>query len=171
MNRTRQSFPDGLSHTVTSCLAFLLLSPILVPLVATVLIVLFAYKIGLSVTVWAVWCRQGRDCLLVYSNSPLWQTYVEQHILPPLSARAVILNWSERKKWKQSLATKIFKHFGGPNNFNPIVVVFRPFRTTKVFRFRQPFRDHKHGDSNSLEEITRDLFDLLSIPTVPTLPR
>jgi hypothetical protein len=78
MKRIRQSFPDGVLHTITPCLAFLLFSPILVLLMATVVILLFAYKVGLSVTVWAVWCRQGHDCLLVYSNSPLWQTYVEQ---------------------------------------------------------------------------------------------
>ena len=96
MKRHRQSFPKGLAHKVAPCLFFLLLSPLLVPLVATLLILHFVYRGILTLAIWAFWCTRGRDCLVVYSNSPIWQTRFEQNILPHLRARAAILNWSDR---------------------------------------------------------------------------
>src|SRR5918911_507082 len=47
----------------------------------------------------AVWGARGRDLLLVYSNSPNWQPYVEANWLPRWGERAVVLNWSERSRW------------------------------------------------------------------------
>jgi hypothetical protein len=41
------------------------------------------------------WHPKGKDLLLVYSNSPHWQLYVEEHWLPNWDRRAVVLNWSE----------------------------------------------------------------------------
>jgi hypothetical protein len=43
-----------------------------------------------------------------------------------------------------------------------MVVVFRPFRTTKVFRFWQSFQDNKHGKTQNLDDLKQDLFKLLS---------
>jgi hypothetical protein len=41
----------------------------------------------------AVWHPQGKDLLLVYSNSPNWQQHVEEQWLPKWRQRAVVLNW------------------------------------------------------------------------------
>ena len=45
------------------------------------------------------WGGQGKRLLLVYSNSPNWQAYVEGNWLPQLESIAVVLNWSERSTW------------------------------------------------------------------------
>lgn len=47
-----------------------------------------------------VWRPKGKDVLLVYSNSPHWQRYVEENWMPRWGHRAVVLNWSERSGWK-----------------------------------------------------------------------
>ena len=84
--------------------------------------------------------RLPEDPLFVYSDSPIWHEYIVQHFLPYLGERAVILNWSDRKLWRFSLARIAFRHFGGNREFNPLAVVFRPFGRTQAFRFWQPFR-------------------------------
>jgi len=96
----------------------------------------------------------------VYSDSPTWKEYVEREILPYIQDRAVILNWSERRNWKNSLAVLAFRYFGGYRNFNPIGMIFRPFRFVKTYRFFEVF---KHGDVKRVEEIRRELFDDLRV--------
>jgi hypothetical protein len=62
--------------------------------------------------------------LLVYSDSPIWQEYITTQVLPLVRERAVVLNWSVRKKWsRSSLAFAVFHHFGGASDFNPLVVL------------------------------------------------
>ena len=55
------------------------------------------------------------------------------------------MNWSQRKRWRFSIARLAFHHFGGNREFNPIAVVFRPFRRTRTFRFWLPFKELKVG--------------------------
>jgi hypothetical protein len=100
--------------------------------------------------------------LFVYSNSPNWQEYIEQRILPRLPANTVIMNWSERKKWSQlSLPVRAFHYFCGDVNCNPAAVVFRPFRMAKTFRLWQSFRDYKHGKAEPLVKVEREMFDYI----------
>ena len=47
------------------------------------------------------WGAHGKRLLLVYSNSPNWQAYVEENWLPQLESIAVVLNWSERSTWAE----------------------------------------------------------------------
>ena len=96
--------------------------------------------------------------LLVYSDSPIWRVYVEQRILPRVTGRAVVLNWSQRAKWRHSLARMAFAHFGGSREFNPLAVVFRPFGRTRTFRFWRLFRDFKHGNPAALDQVEREFF-------------
>ena len=58
----------------------------------------------LQLAVWLAWCSRGRYVLVVYSNSPIWQEYFEQQVLPAVGPRGVVLNWSERQRWPLSLA-------------------------------------------------------------------
>jgi len=48
---------------------------------------------------------RGKDLVLVYSNSPNWQHYVEQTWLPKWERRAVVLNWSIRPAASQAWHT------------------------------------------------------------------
>ena len=101
--------------------------------------------------------------MFVYSDSPTWKDYIETKILPQIRDRAVILNWSERRKWKNSLAVLAFRYFGGHKNFNPIGIVFRPFRLVKAYRFFEAFKEFKHGDTEKVEKMKRELFEALGI--------
>ena len=110
----------------------------------------------LHLAIWTWWYLRGRDILFVYSDSPIWREHVEQHILPYLGERAVVLNWSHRKRWRISIARLAFHYFGGSREFNPLAVVFRPMRRTRTFRFWQPFRDFKHGRPEALRKLEHD---------------
>jgi hypothetical protein len=105
-----------------------------------------AHRAALYALVWTLWLPKGRDILFVYSDSPIWHEYMTTQILPLVQSRAVVLNWSERKLWPWlSLAVSVFHSFGGGREFNPLVIIFRPFARAKLFRFWQPFQDWKRG--------------------------
>jgi hypothetical protein len=142
------SIPLGLLLVVVLvlCLAFSLASTILV-----------------NLAVWASWCVRGREILFVYSDSPIWRDYIEERLLPRFGERSLVLNWSQRRKWRFSLARIVFSHFGGRRAFNPLAVVFRPFRPTRTFRFWQPFQDFKHGKPEALHQMESDFFDLIGV--------
>jgi len=83
-------------------------------------------------------------------------------VVPLMPERAVVLNWSERKKWPRwSLARHAFRTFGGQREFNPIVVVFRPLHRAEVFRFWQAFKDWKHGHTEPVERLRQRLLAAL----------
>jgi hypothetical protein len=137
--------------------------PVLIAITAIALVFFAFWTAFLHVTIWTWWCLRGRDILFVYSDSPIWREYIEQHILPYIGERAVVLNWSQRKRWRISLARLAFHHFGGYRQFNPLAVVFRPFRRTRIFRFWQPFRDFKRGHPEALRQIESQFFALVGV--------
>jgi hypothetical protein len=142
----------------------LLAAVVLIAVSPLILLVIGLYLVAgilLHIAVWCVWCTRGRDVLLVYSNSPIWQEYVEQHLLPPLGGRAIILNWSDRSEWSRTLAVTVFRFFGGSREYNPMAIVFRPFRLARCFRFYKAFRDFKHGKPEAVDKLTGQLFALL----------
>ena len=144
--------------------AVVLFSPVILLLVVGIL-ALFVLTSGcLHILIWIFWCARGRDVLCVYSDSPIWHDYIEQRLLPPIRHRAVVLNWSQRKRWRPSLARAAFHHFGGNREFNPLAVVFRPFRVSRKFRFWQPFRDFKQGRPEALQKMEKDFFQLMGVP-------
>lgn len=137
------------------------LSPLLI-LAAILALALFVIEgLGLRLLIWALWCPRGRDVLFVYSDSPIWHDEIESRILPELGDRAIVLNWSERKRWRWSVARWAFRHFGGDREFNPLAVVFRPFGRTRVFRFWQPFQDFKHGRPEPLDDMKAKFFQVI----------
>src|SRR3954452_5429334 len=91
----------------------LLLLVLLFPLLVVGITLYILAGILLHIAAWCFWCAQGRDVLLVYSNSPIWQSYVEEILLPRLRYRAIVLNWSHRRTWRRSLAVAEFRFFGG----------------------------------------------------------
>jgi hypothetical protein len=133
---------------------------ILIPLAVCALLCWLIYGFVIYLLVWVCWCTRGRRVLLLYSNSPAWQDYIDENIIPRLPENTIILNWSERKQWKRShpFSSRVCSYFGGEREFNPMVLVFRPLHKTEVFRFWQPFRDYKHGNPATLKETERQLF-------------
>lgn len=138
---------------------------VLVVLSPLVLIFLVAYGLHAAVLHGLLWLLWGRRVLFVYSDSPVWQSYIEEHLLPALPDGSVVLNWSERRHWKRwSLASTAFRFFGGWREFNPLAVVIRPFHWSRTFRFWRAFRDFKHGKRESLEKIQAEFFAHLGRP-------
>lgn len=132
------------------------LAPLVVAVIPLALIVVAAFFLAsafLYLAIWLLWCSRGKDVLFVYSESPIWRDYLEAHVLPKIAGRAIVLNWTERKQWRTTLASLAFSHFGGSRQFNPLAVVFRPFRRARIFRFWEPFRDFKHGRSDPPRKI------------------
>src|SRR4051812_23720078 len=98
----------------------------------------------------AAWLPQGKDLLLVYSNSPHWKQYVEDRWLPKWRDRAVVLNWSERRTWHRGAPeAALFRAFAGAREFNPLAIVVSS-DDIRVVRFWRAFRDFKHGKDRLL---------------------
>jgi hypothetical protein len=133
----------------------------LLPLLLALLALWLLYGALLLLLVWMVWLPRGRDVLVVYSNSPVWQRYFEEQVLPVLASRCVVLNWSERQRWRFSMPVLLFRCFGGEREFNPLAVVFQPFRWPRRFRFYKPFKAFKHGRPEEVERLRGELFELL----------
>jgi hypothetical protein len=129
--------------------------------------------------------------ILVYSNSPHWQKYVETAWLPRIEHRFVILNWSERARWKDlaPFEAGIFRRFSGPQEFNPLAIILldQPAHATwsawlaairaadafgmlvpsvprvQTIRFWQAFRDFKHGREHALRRAEAALFSAAGV--------
>ena len=136
---------------------------LLIPLVPLLLATYFTYAIVLQMVIWTCWSTRGVNVLLVYSDSPNWHDYIETNIIPRLPSSTVAINWSERRNWKRfSLPVMAARFFGGSREFNPMVVVFRPFHWAKTYRFWKPFKDYKHGKMEPLHAMEAELFNDLS---------
>jgi hypothetical protein len=105
-------------------IALLLVMAVALPVIAIALAVRLAAAAALLATVWLTWWTRGRYALVVYSNSPIWQEYFETHVLAALGSRGVVLNWSERRRWRLSLPVVLFRFFAGGREFNPWAIVF-----------------------------------------------
>jgi hypothetical protein len=140
----------------------ILLLPIVVPLAVVGLILHTLNKFVVYSLVWLLWLPKGKNVLFVSSDSPVWHEYMETQIFPHVEHRAVVLNWSKREHWPRwSFAVRVFRAFSRGRDFNPMVVLFRPFRRARVFRFLPAFKEWKHGRVESVEKLRRDLMQAL----------
>src|SRR6266576_5096861 len=158
MNWQKQSF----SQRLNNALLVVLFLPFVLPLALLAIVLHILYKITLYLLVWVIWLPRGKDILFVYSDSPIWHEYMATQILPLVQDRAVVLNWSERKKWRRwRLGVAVFHHFGGGREFNPLVMLFRPVRLARVFRFWSAFKDWKRGYREPVDRLRQDLLNAL----------
>lgn len=120
----------------------------------------FSYRQWLKVRFWRRHGKHGRFVLFIYSDSPNWKDYIEAHIIPRVKSHAVILNWSKRREWglTNSLEARVFSHWAGEEEFNPMALVFSPSGEVRDVRFWRAFRDFKHGKEQSLKEAENLLF-------------
>jgi hypothetical protein len=144
----------------------LFLLPFLFVACIVVLVTWLIYSLVLYVLVWLIWRKRGKDILFVYSNSPIWQDYIEEQILPKIESRSVVLNWSHRREWLRqwSLASLVFRNFGGQREFNPLAIYFPLFAPHRSFRFWRAFRNWKHGNPEKLNQMEEDLFRCIGCP-------
>lgn len=151
-----------LRRMLLEIVGFVLLAPIILPLLFFALTLYWLHRLALHVLIWCLWIPRGKDALLVYSDSPIWRDYITHEVLPLIEGRAVVLNWSERSRWSNlSFAVHVFRSFSGDKEFNPMVVLFRPLRRAKYFRFWSAFKEWKRGNTAELDSLRNDLFDYL----------
>jgi hypothetical protein len=160
--REKQSRPEKFVKLVLGLAVFVILSPVVIPILLVTFLGYLASRFGVHFLILLTWLPKGKDTLLVYSQSPIWHDYMTTQILPLVKDRAMVLDWSERKKWrKYSLPVLAFRLLGGYRNFNPLVIHFRPFRRAKLFRFWSAFKDWKHGKTEAVEQLRRNLVSVL----------
>ena len=138
--------------------------PLLVGLMPAALVVLYVlYGFLLRVLALLRWSRTPVRGILIYSNSPKWQEYIEREWLPRFGDRVIVLNWSERKKWTRSLAVCLFRyHLEGSSNaidYNPSVILLRGCRYPYLYRYFYAFRNVKHGDDSALKKLEGQMFE------------
>ena len=133
----------------------------LLPLVA---VGLLKWRLWLRFRYRLKWGRHGKPILFVYSDSPNWKQYIEEYWLPRITPHAVVLNWSQRSQWKSRAAfeSRVFRHFAGREEFNPIAIFFPALGRVRIIRFWKPFKDFKHGRDRLLRVAERELFDVLA---------
>ncbi len=154
----KQSLRRKFGRTVLAVLAMPFVLVFILPLAVVAVILHFLNRLAVYLLVWMVWVPQGKDVLVVLSESPIWHDYMSSEIMPLVRERAVVINWSDRKKWPRwSFAPHVFRAFGGERNFNPLVIVFRPFRPAMVLRFWQAFQEWKHGHREPVERLKKQL--------------
>lgn len=158
MSREKKS----LGRRLLEIVGFVLLAPIILPLLLFALTFHLLHRSALYLLIWCVWIPRGKDVLLIYSDSPIWHDYMIREILPLVTGRAVVLNWSERSRWsKFSFTVHVFRSFSGGAEFNPMVVLFRPLRAARYFRFWSAFKEWKRGNTADVDSLRNDLSDCL----------
>jgi len=137
--------------------------PLILVYVACYLLWFFVWGAILRAWFWRAHVAQGRRVLFVYSESPNWQTYIEENILPRIGDRAVVLNWSERQLWSSTSPweARFFRRFSGDREFNPLALVFCSRGRIRSVRFYRAFLDFKHGKESALREAEAELFALV----------
>jgi hypothetical protein len=139
-----------------------LLLPLVVPIALIGLLLFLANRLILNALVLVCWFPRGKDILFVYSDSPIWLEYMTTEVLPLVKHRAAVLNWSERTRWSPwSLAVRLFRSYAGRKDSNPIVILFRPLRRARCFRFLPALQEWKHGNHVPLEALRHDLIGSL----------
>jgi len=159
MARQKQWFDKRLLKGILFALFF----PVILPYVLIVFILYLLHRTTLYFLIWLLWLPKGKDVLLVYSDSPIWHDYMTSEILPLVQKRAVVLNWSGRSKWPRwwTFSVQVFHSFAGEEEFNPLVILFRPLRRARVFRFWSAFKAWKNGYTEPVEKIRQNLIDAL----------
>src|SRR3990172_9682677 len=101
------------------------LLPLILVYVAIYLLWWMAWGLVLRFWFWRTHAKHGRPVLFVYSDSPNWRAYIDEHILPRIEGRAVVLNWSQRNEWTARMPweARFFHWFAGPKHFNPLALV------------------------------------------------
>lgn len=161
---SQERHPRTVWQKLIIVVSFVVFSPLWIPLVVFGVILYVGFGAFVYIAVWLSWLPHQKNTLFVYSNSPIWQAYMLEQVLPLMEKQAVVLNWSDRKQWKKwSLSTLAFRYFRGRRNFNPLIIVFKPLQKARIFRFWEPFKEWKHGNAESVENLRREVFRTLGV--------
>lgn len=118
--------------------------------------------LALHLALLVLWLPRGRRVLFVYSDSPRWKPYLDEHVVPRLPKNAVVLDWAARARWSPfGLGVWLFRMWSGARDFNPIAIVVRPWPGAKIFRFFGAFEDLAGGKPETLRDVQAAFFAAL----------
>jgi hypothetical protein len=101
--------------------------------------------------------------LVVYSDSQLWKSRIEEEWLPRFGARVAVLNWSERRQWDPTdpLVRLFYGAVDLNEDFNPAVILLRTDRRPLLFRFYPAFKHAQFGHPEELQRMERQMFGVI----------
>lgn len=101
--------------------------------------------------------------LVIYSDTPLWKSHIEEQWLPRFGTRVAVLNWSERRHWDPTdPLVRLFRGALDMNeDFNPVVILLRSNRRPLLFRFYPAFKHAQFGYPEELQRMERQMFGIV----------
>lgn len=109
------------------------------------------------------WIPKGKYIFIVTSESPAWKEFMQTRVIDVYGENAVVINWSERKRWRgRSIESQVFHTILGYQEHTPSVVVFSPWYWPKVFRFFVPFKSYKRGKVEEVEALMVEMEKAIS---------
>jgi len=138
---------------------------LIVPVVAIALalaVYIAKQKIGIHAGVQHLQ-EQEQLGLLVYSDSPLWKSRIEEEWLPRFGSRIAVLNWSERRDWDSTdpLVRLFYGALDLNEDFSPAVILLRDQRRPLLFRFYSAFKHAQFGRDEDLRRMERQMFGMI----------
>ena len=106
--------------------------------------------------------HDGKDLLLVYTDSPHWKDHVESKWVARWRERAVAFNRTRPWSRKQPEAV-LWLAVAGPLEHTPLAVVVAPSGKARVIRLFAAFRDFKHGKDARLRAAERELEEAMEV--------
>lgn len=124
----------------------------------------FIFGILLRVKWWFKYGRIGKNFLIVYSNSPKWESYFQNEIIPLFNNNAVIVNIStDHNIAKTHIELVAHKEWAGYENHTPIVLYIPKFGIVKKVRFYSAFIEAKKTNIDSpIINKTEELKEMLN---------
>lgn len=156
-------------RTGTIALA-VLVSPVLLATVVVALPAIAVLELRRAVARRAVrrafedkWGRHGMRVVLAYSDDTRWRERIEQHWLPRIGRRTVILDWKARQSFLPgaSVESHVFEHWAGQRDFDPVAIVIPAAGRVRILRFRDAFVAHFAGREQPLAIEEARLFALV----------
>ncbi len=143
MNEKKYTWKDFFGTLLLLVLA-LWLSPFLLLLVPCIVV----YKVRrwkkrkyLLESIQKDWISNGKNVLVVYSESKIWKEYFEKKLIPQIENTAVILNWSLRHKSRdneKTLALEVLKFFR-KQWYYPVAFIFGNNADIQIFDFHESY--------------------------------
>jgi len=107
----------------------------------------FLYRGAVCLLAWFLWVSPKRNVIVAYNAQSELEGSIST-LMPVLGGRAVFLDYSDRKRWRFSIPTQLFRCFGPEPlteffmpGFLPAVIVIRRFRKPVNFSFGQRTAD------------------------------
>lgn len=122
-----------------------------------------ALLLGRALPIARWWKGKGARCILIYSDSPIWKSYIENRWLPAAGDQLELINISQHHHWKPSLAGLLLEaHLAArkrPSLPAALILSERPI----LLDFHGSFLDHEAGDDEQLKKGEQRLTRALGI--------